>query len=767
MIMGKKAAICLCIVLVFVNCLYMKEYVEAAAEGDAINNFYLSTDDLLNMDELYGWASVSGDGIKGVTGGGNAIPQVITTLEELTRLAAGNTPRVIVISGTITCGAYAVNVGSNKTIVGIDKNAAIHGGINMDGVSNIIVSNLNFQGFWPDPGPDDCISARNSDHLWFNHLNIWNAVDGNMDLTIGSDYITVSWCKFWYTNAAHDHRLSCLTGSGTDHDDTDMGRLNVTYHHNWFANLVAERMPRILYGQGHIYNNYYTAAGDTYCIGAGCYASVLIENNYFNHVNNPHQLMYTNALPAYIVARGNIYNNTKGRQDAGLGGGQNGYVAPFFNPPYPYDMDDTADIPAIVPDNAGPHDVLEAVPPVSDNPITYDESINTYFYHGQNSDGSNASIIVKNPFKGLDLDETPQFKDGYPVWKKGVTISYWTYLPADAADAAVLNFNLENNRQIYAKDKVKYNLCQGYRSSDPAYSMGVSKVYRDAGGKEYTVLSGYGQYVRYNPSYPAAGCYAADPAKGVIPVYLKGSDPDNTANWTYIKYIGSGEYDKFGKKFDEAGGENSQVSEACISGSLSLYASGTAGFRQDDLTGLELNPNLSGYNRLRPVQIYNQLYYWGNGSTYTMKDSAKLTPTMKQKGKWHFVVAVIQNDWIQFYMDGKEITTDYLNWWGQSVLNKYVAGRTFNLGYGMKKLYMTDSPAAENGTSMTIMDFISNKDTVLTIGGLGRGAAKLGQNTIGTPDGVKMKDLKFYGEPVAADSIQKNKLDTDLIPLNF
>lgn len=731
-------------------------------------------ENLINMNELTGWATIRGEGIDGISGGGNAIPQIVTNLEELKTLAKGNTPRVIVVSGNIACGDDPIDLGSNKTIVGINKYATIRGGINLEGVCNVIVSNLNCRGSWPDSGPVDCIAARYSHHLWFNHLNIWNADDGNMDLTRGSDYITVSWCKFWYSDIAHKHRLCNLVGSGTDHEDTDIGKLKVTYHHNWFANLVDQRMPRILYGKGHVYNNYYTSVGNTYCIGVGCYASVLIENNYFKDVNNPHQFMYTDTFPAHITTRKNIYDNTKGNKDNGLGGEECGYVRPFVQPPYEYDLDDALKILKIVPENAGPQGeqrnilnyskigkvLVDYIPKVSqisicdtlgmkDNLITYDDEIDTYLYHGQNIDGSNASFEILNPFREMNFYETP-YSPGYPDWKKGVTITYDVKLPIDAIDAAILNFNLINNRQINCFDKVKYEFCKAYSSKDDDYSLGDVEIYLDINGKEYTVLRGHGSKVQYNPDYPMSGCYSLDEINGNILVYPKGTNVNNKENWTYVKYIGSGLYEDYGKRFDEVGGKNSKISEANISGSLSIYASGTVGFRQDNLTGLQLNPNLDDYGYVTPIQVYNKFCYWGNGGIHTLSDSPKLTPTMEKKNQWHFVVVVIQNDWIQFYMDGKEIDKDYLNWRNRKVERKYVAGRTFNLGNRKK-----ESSVDTNINSMTLLDFISNKDTKLTVGGTGSGAVKLGQYEIGTPNGVQVKNITFYNEPIGYKYIKK------------
>jgi pectate lyase len=302
--------------------------------------------------DLVGWATVEGDGLKTTTGGGNATPQRVTTLADFKSLAGDNTARVIEISGTIDTGTSPVDIASNKTIVGVNKSSTIKGGINIrEGSSNIIVRNLNIQGKGQGNDPVDTVAARGSHHLWFDHLNISDASDGNLDLTKGSNYLTVSWSRFSYTDPNHTHRLSCLVGAGSTEADTDMGKNNVTYHHNWFAELVDQRMPRVLFGKGHVFNSYYTSSGNGYCVGTGSYASVLVEGNYFKNVKSPHRFQDTN--PSYITARDNVYDNTTGNQDTGLGG-TGGSVTPFTDPPYDYALDKTASIPDLITRCAGP-----------------------------------------------------------------------------------------------------------------------------------------------------------------------------------------------------------------------------------------------------------------------------------------------------------------------------------------------------------------------------------------------------------------------------
>lgn len=300
----------------------------------------------------------------GTTGGGDAAPTTVSTFAELKAAAADSKARVIIVKGTIKTtdgGGSAMPITSNKTLIGADKNATIYGGIVMSNVSNVIIRNLHIHGTWPNSGPDDTVASHGSHHIWYDHLDIWDSSDGSLDITNASSYQTVSWTKFWYTSKDHPHRLASLNGSGGGDHPEDSRNEKVTYHHNWWSTYVNERMPRVMYGKGHQYNNYFNSPGNLYCIGVGSFGSILVENNYFKDVKSPHQFMYDWHM--FIAASGNIYDNTTGSKDTGMGGSRgtndpalNAGVedAAAFTPPYTYSLDDAADIPALVQKCAGP-----------------------------------------------------------------------------------------------------------------------------------------------------------------------------------------------------------------------------------------------------------------------------------------------------------------------------------------------------------------------------------------------------------------------------
>jgi pectate lyase len=241
---------------------------------------------------------------------------------------------------------------------------------------NVIVQNLTIIGYSEgdcslDPGfdpaegcssGDDAVSIqRNSHHIWFDHCAVRDGSDGNLDVTNGADFVTVSWTKFSYTPRTDDvgsdatgaagHRYSNLVG-GTDEPDEfdDANALNVTWHHNWWADNVVERQPRIRFGQNHLFNNLYDSLTTNYCVRAGIQARVLLEGNFFDGVDDPHE--FNNAadqLTANITAdESNTYVATTSDRATGGGG------PAFLTAPYEYILDDAAGIPDAVRLGAGP-----------------------------------------------------------------------------------------------------------------------------------------------------------------------------------------------------------------------------------------------------------------------------------------------------------------------------------------------------------------------------------------------------------------------------
>jgi pectate lyase len=307
---------------------------------------------------LVGWGTIAGDGVSTITGGGNATPVRPTTAAELTALAADATPRVIEIAGTFT--VPRLQIASNKTLVGVGANATINGGLRVRGyaddmVANVIIKNLHVNGGMTAVD-NDAVQLYFAHHIWIDHCDIWDGPDGNLDMTHAVNWVTVSWTKFRYTTAYvkpsgedDPHRYASLLGHSDNNADEDTGRIKVTFHHNWWGELVIERMPRVRFGQVHVFNNYFAAPGNNYCVRAGKGAALLVEGNYFDHVKSPHQFNSAeDEATASITARDNVYDGTTGLMETGGGG------PAFTRPGYSATVEPAAGVPPLVKACAGP-----------------------------------------------------------------------------------------------------------------------------------------------------------------------------------------------------------------------------------------------------------------------------------------------------------------------------------------------------------------------------------------------------------------------------
>ncbi len=302
-----------------------------------------------------GWASQNG----GTTGGAGG-PTVTVTDEPNLYMYACTLPGpyIIQVSGTINIptddGADdSLQISANKTIRGIGVNPTLIGCVgfkNRD--TNIIIENLNITNPHVGSTYDGMSVKQDINNVLITKCTFYDTGDGQLDISNRSNYITVSWCKFYYTPSAPDpgHTFSSLVGS-SDTQTTDRGKLKVTYHHNWWTTGCKERMPRVRFGEVHVYNNYYSdlVAGG-YCIGVGVESHIRVEGNYFNAVPNPWADYYTGT--GYGAGHigwdtNNIFYSCTQPTWA-----TNEY-ATIFTPPYSYTLDDANVLPTIVTAYAG------------------------------------------------------------------------------------------------------------------------------------------------------------------------------------------------------------------------------------------------------------------------------------------------------------------------------------------------------------------------------------------------------------------------------
>ncbi len=247
----------------------------------------------------------------GVTGGAGGSVVTASDYASLRAYCRQAGRLIIHVQGALTPNeSYCYVDQPNKTIIGDGTNAAILGDLRLN-ATNIIVQNIYFSATSANSDGitiDNSSSHGTGQYIWVDHCTFYNCTDGSLDVTKGADYVTVSWCKFSYAYVAPgvvNHEFVNLIASS----DSDSGSYHVTFHHNWYGDYCRERMPSVRFGRVHCFNNYYSCAGNNYCVRTRINAEVLVENNYYLGVQNPWERFVTSGSPGLLHASGNITNN--------------------------------------------------------------------------------------------------------------------------------------------------------------------------------------------------------------------------------------------------------------------------------------------------------------------------------------------------------------------------------------------------------------------------------------------------------------------------
>ncbi len=298
-------------------------------------------------DAPIGFASVNALGQDGTTGGAGGATITVTTAQEFMTAIARREPLIIRVNGMLTLPRRMVDVTSDKTIVGVGAQSGFTGGGLTVGpstddnateppavtVRNVIIRNLIFTDL-----PDDAINIQGgAHHVWIDHCDLSRAFDGLIDIRLGASYVTVSW------NRLSEHSKTSLVGSDDSNGPLDIGRLRVTFHHNFFDGTV-QRNPRVRFGEPvHIFNNFYLNNID---VGVACFmnSGCLVEGNYFDGLKLPISIQGPTES-GRAVERNNVYV----RSGAPVVGGAVREPGEFYR----YTLDNPAEIKAIVTLGAG------------------------------------------------------------------------------------------------------------------------------------------------------------------------------------------------------------------------------------------------------------------------------------------------------------------------------------------------------------------------------------------------------------------------------
>ncbi|MCE3604747.1 RICIN domain-containing protein [Massilia sp. P8910] len=366
---------------------------QATDTGNGIQRWYFNpTNGACGGPAPDGFAAQSGvDGLGSTTGGGNTAPVTVTSCSALSSALTSKSPAVIQIPagttidcrtavrsestcavacptyqdpgkstyrvpvGTQTCKELGstsetrymrprdesnIWVGSNKTLVGLNKDARIIGAsLILRDAKNVIIRNLSIENI--NPGlveAGDGITITKSSHVWVDHVHFNLISDGHVDIQ-DSKNVTLSWNRFDGTNPA-----VC----GNQHHYTNaFSNSQVTLHHN-FWNKTSGRNPKLLgaASRTHLYNNYWLDV-PYFAIGASDHAQVKVEGNFFANTARPHW-NEDNALIDANIASDRYTGKSENDVEKDTGAKVFGDTVLF-----PYKLDNVDDLPAVLTNGTG------------------------------------------------------------------------------------------------------------------------------------------------------------------------------------------------------------------------------------------------------------------------------------------------------------------------------------------------------------------------------------------------------------------------------
>ncbi|MFF3636043.1 polysaccharide lyase family 1 protein [Streptomyces sp. NPDC002250] len=274
----------------------------------------------------------------GTTGGGGATAVTVSTPDAFKAAVAGGSAKVVKVNGLISLSGQ-IDIGSNTTVLGVGSSSGFTGGgLRLKKVTNVVVRNLNLS----EAVKTDAITVQASTKVWIDHNTLSSDrdhgkdyYDGLVDITHGSDYVTVSW------NTFKDHYKGSLVGHSDSNASEDTGHLRVTYHHNWFDN-VNSRIPSLRFGTGHFYDNYVVGAETAVRSRMG--AQMLVENNVFRDTAVAVTTSRDSDVDGYANLRGN---------DLGGAATEISRTGTFTSPPYGYTAEPASGVAASVTAGAG------------------------------------------------------------------------------------------------------------------------------------------------------------------------------------------------------------------------------------------------------------------------------------------------------------------------------------------------------------------------------------------------------------------------------
>ncbi len=315
----------------------------------------------------------------GVSGGALATPQRVSTWSELEALATSAVSATILLDEGVhdfrrkgtevatkqtcpsvcadnpartiytgmpsdsTCAATVVmterdervlRVGSNKTLVGLGRGAALRGvSLNFGASQNLILRNVML--FDINHGileAGDSLTLSKASGVWLDHMTIKWVSDSCAELQAGTEKTTISYALFEGGTVAE-----C---GGQERWGMTINDSQVTIHHSRFDQLSTHApVAQGSAARVHLFNNVYSNSAD-WTVGSSCLAQVLLEGSVFENVEAVSRISNCSGTAELglmnAVAGSNVYRDGTAVHIGGDGEEPHDAV---FVPPYEYDAE--------------------------------------------------------------------------------------------------------------------------------------------------------------------------------------------------------------------------------------------------------------------------------------------------------------------------------------------------------------------------------------------------------------------------------------------
>lgn len=311
------------------------------------------------------------------TGGAEAPAELASSWQELEELASSDTPATIVLSEGVhdlrlqgaevettdvcpqscpdnpartvydasnapcagaaesaAADARVLQLGSNKTLIGLGRGAAIRGvSFDVGASENIIARNLavyDVNHSLLEAG--DAFTLGGARGFWLDHLTFKWVSDAFADILDGADDVTLSHILF---DGGTDAECN-----GQEHWAVTLEDTRATIHHSrfdqvtGFAPYVDGPMARV-----HLFNNVYSNSAE-WTVGSACAAEVLLEGSVFENVDAVARIVTCNDLGERglldVVTGSNLFQDGSAQYVGGDGEEPHDAV---FVPDYDYELE--------------------------------------------------------------------------------------------------------------------------------------------------------------------------------------------------------------------------------------------------------------------------------------------------------------------------------------------------------------------------------------------------------------------------------------------